>query len=156
MPLHRLDDIADAPGGQRAGEEVEAVGHVEAAAVGVPGDTLAGPVAGDLAQQHGGAEAVAEPVERLQEQVVELRPRLVVALDLHRVGRAQGGAGHPGTRRPGRVAPQLSVMHAELDRVDPEAVHPRSSQNRACSSRAAMTGGSWKLRSGCSFRKLWR
>jgi hypothetical protein len=52
-----------------------------------------------------------------------------------------------------RVVAQLVVLDQQREHVDPEPVHPRSSQNRSVSSMAVWTSGLRQLRSGWASRK---
>ena len=119
--LQPLDDAADALGRAGAAQQVEAVGDVEAAAVGVLGGAQERVVAADLAQDHLAVVALGQRVQGLEEQLDQLGPGLVPELLLHGEGRARGAAAdraHPARR----VVAQLGVVDAEIDRVEPEAV----------------------------------
>ena len=117
----RCDGVADALGRAGAAQQVEAVGDVEAAAVGVLGRAQERVVAADLAQDHLAVVALGQRVQGLEEQLDQLGPGLVPELVLHGEGRARGAAAdraHPARR----VVAQLGVVDAEIDRVEPEAV----------------------------------
>ena len=117
-----VDHAADAGRVRRAGEEVEAVGHVDPAALRILRHPLERPVAADLGQQHLAAVALGEREQRLEEPVRQLRPRLVVEVDLPLVGAGREHGGRAPPLRPGRVVAELRVVQPVVDRVEPEAV----------------------------------
>ena len=61
----------------------------------------------------------------------------------------------PVLRRVGRIVAQQLVVEVEVDGVEAEAV-ARGQPKRMVESSHSCTSGLWKLKSGCSARKLCR
>ena len=128
-------------GAERLLGQVQRIGGMQAALPGVAVDPLAGArLARQFAQQHPAAILVRDLAEPGQQA---RRYRHAPC----RGYAAEGRTAWPGCRKADRphrrIAAQLRVVHQEIDGVEPEAVDPRSSQNRAVSSSSATTAG-WR------------
>ena len=122
LRLQRLHRVADVARGKIVGQQLEAVAHVQARGPGVFRHRRQRVLRGDLAQRGGARVVVEQGAQVLQEGEV-LRLGVVVPVVLESVG-VVGAEAAPAAqlRRLGRVVAQLTVVEAEVDRIEAEAV----------------------------------